>query len=486
MKIHHLFLVLLAVVIICINGMNRKVFVASGVKIGEVTANEAQLWVRLTREREPVLSELFPEIRYYDSIQEDWILDSNLSRKNREPKVTLLPGTGVKDLHYNSRGTSGWVRILYSCSTCSDQGEEMTEWLWLDEQENFIKTISLKGLHPNHIYSYTVQTKANKFAWHKMVFSGSFHTAPKEYSNQEIRFVATTCTSFKTIDSVDGNLAYLSMKGTNPMFFVHLGDNFYYDQEAKNLDLAQWHWNRTFSLPIHKSFFGNISSYFLKDDHDTWMNDSWKGLKTNYMGDFTFEQGQELFRKNTPIVSKESYRKFSWGKNLDIWLLDVRDYRDEEMVPFPTILGEKQLNWLENSLKSSKGSFKLIFIPTPIIGPDRANKNDNHSNKKFLQEGKRLKEILSQHKNLLIITGDRHWQYVSKDSEFDLYEVSVGPASDYHAGGWKVGDIRKEHLFLRVKGGFISGKVSEDELVIYHHDVQGEIMNSLVMDNKLK
>ncbi len=104
-------------------------------------------------------------------------------------------------------------------------------------------------------------------------------------------------------------------------FFVHAGDILYYDNLAKNKSMAHYHWDRMFSLPTNKSFHAQVTSYFEKDDHDAWFNDSYRGIKSSFMGDFTFDQGLAVFRQEMPIKDK-TYRTFRWGKDLQIWLVE--------------------------------------------------------------------------------------------------------------------------------------------------------------------
>ena len=77
-----------------------------------------------------------------------------------------------------------------------------------------------------------------------------------------------------------------------------------------------------------------------------------------------------------------------------------------------------------------------------------------------------------------MITGDRHWQYVSKDKATGIEEWSVGAASDAHAGGWSETKPRPEHRFLRTgHGGFLSGAVQPAStgpvLTLRLHDTAG-------------
>ena len=116
--------------------------------------------------------------------------------------------------------------------------------------------------------------------------------------------------------------------------------------------------------------------------------------------------------------------------------------------------------WLEATLAASDATFRVVITPTPIVGPDRDNKDDNYANKGYLIEGTKVRALLARFSNLTVVTGDRHWQYVSQDKTTGIEEWSVGAATDAHAGGWSEKTPRPEHRFLRTgQGGFFSGEV---------------------------
>jgi len=75
---------------------------------------------------------------------------------------------------------------------------------------------------------------------------------------------------------------------------------------------------------------------------------------------------------------------------------------------------------------------------------------------------------------VILMNGDRHWQYHSVDPEFGLHEFGCGPASDEHAVSPSRGEDKKYHKFLRIKGGFVNVKVTPGEgLFVEHCDVKG-------------
>jgi phosphodiesterase/alkaline phosphatase D-like protein len=119
---------------------------------------------------------------------------------------------------------------------------------------------------------------------------------------------------------------------------------------------------------------------------------------------------------------------------------DGRDFRSPNRTPdgpSKTIWGVEQKAWFKRTVQQSDATWKLLISPTPLVGPDRPNKNDNHSNAGFSHEGDEIREWLKAHApdNFYVICGDRHWQYHSVHPIAGTQEFGVGAASDSHAGG---------------------------------------------------
>jgi alkaline phosphatase D len=215
------------------------------------------------------------------------------------------------------------------------------------------------------------------------------------------------------------------------------------------------------------------------------MNDCWPAKRSTYMHDFTFAEGVRVFREQVPMGPR-TYRTFRWGKDLQVWLIEGRDFRspnDAPDGPEKTILGAAQKAWLKRSLTESDATFRVLVSPTPIVGPDRWKKRDNHANSGFHQEGQELRAFLASLDNTVVVCGDRHWQYLSIDPGTGLREYSCGPASDKHAGGWSDEDFRpKYHRFLAVKGGFLSVAVDRPAesptMTLRFHGVDGEVRHT--------
>ena len=270
---------------------------------------------------------------------------------------------------------------------------------------------------------------------------------------------------------------HLNGFAANKDHHLHSGDFVYYDKPSRprstTIEKARHKWHRISALPSLVDFYKQVPAYLTKDDHDTLCNDSHPYIEP--YGEFSFEDGLSVWRENVPL-NDTPYRTYHWGKDLQIWLIEGREYRSDNAMPDSdekTILGPEQKQWLMKTLKESNATFKIVFSPTPIVGPDAARKADNHANKAFETEGLWLKKLLSQY-NVIVINGDRHWQYASVDSETGLQEYGHGPASNSHLAG--INKLSKPK-FIKRQAGFIVGRIRHDEgkpqLKITFYDVNG-------------
>jgi len=472
---------------ISLSGCKKKTegpYFATGIKIGEVTDGSAIIWARLTTDS---LSKGFenplPEISYKVPSTGEIIEEITGDRNAYSPVVSYPEGYDVSKIEGATTGMEGDVMVYYKPEDSIHW--EHSEWISVDMNQDFTAQIMLTDLIPNSIYDLKVVSRhQNSIAIGESI-EGKFKTAPAENEISEVLFAVSTGQAYVDQDASEGGFKiYSAMSKLNIDFFVHTGDILYYDNLAKSKALARWHWSRMYSLPTNIRFHKNVSSYFIKDDHDTWLNDCWPGYKTYFMGEFTFEQGQAIFLEQVPMGNK-TYRTYRWGKDLQIWLMEGRDFRSPNTDPDgpeKTIWGTEQKAWLYRTVKESDATFKVLISPTPIVGPDRLDKHDNHSNKEFTFEGNEIRGFIAEQKNMYVVCGDRHWQYVSKDDETGIKEYSCGPASNEHAGGWSNDMIRPEHQYLNVTGGFLAAqtyRVKDDPLLIMtHYSVDGEILNS--------
>lgn len=456
-------------------------YFGTGIKIGEVDMDSAIVWVRLTAAPGPVpLDGPLPKVVYRDADGEEHEDDGR-----RNPAWTPLvafPGTGETDeaaavmkLEGAVPGMAGEVRVRYRAAGTEAWRE--TDWKRVDASRDFTRQFTLDGLAPGTRHEIEAEARGGT------TIAGGFKTAPAPRAEIPVEFVVSTCHDYPRRDLPDGFKIYDEIAKLDPDFFVHAGDILYYDQLAKSEALARWHWQRMYSLPTNVRFHRGIASYFMKDDHDTWVNDCWPTMESRYMGALTFAQGQAIFLEQVPM-GQRTYRTVRWGRDLQIWMVEGRDFRSPNDLPdgpAKTVWGEAQKAWFKQTVAASDATFRILISPTPIVGPDRASKNDNHANQGFAHEGRELREFLAAQRNMAVICGDRHWQYASRDAATGLREYACGPGANEHASGWKEDDRRPEHAYLNVRGGFLSVTITREagkaSLRARHHGVDGAVLH---------
>ncbi|MEN2282804.1 alkaline phosphatase D family protein [Algoriphagus sp. SE2] len=440
----------------------KSVFLTTGFKFMEVSANSVMVWTRVCGQESP-----------------------NPIRHERREEVFRHPinfdeSMPVSEMDGGVVGAKGFVQVkLIGASE-----EYLSSWVEALEENDFTVKIPFDGLASASNYEVELLVKSEENA-PTLLNRGSFKTSPDPENPAPLLFTTSTCQYFWSFDEEKrGFHSYDSMTSMKPDFFIQTGDYVYYDKPgplAKNLEQACHKWHAMDAWPSLKDLFKTVPVYMMKDDHDLLKDDS--NPSSSAYGDLTFEDGVSLWYQNVPLPGKP-YRTLRWGKDLQIWMVEGREFRtpnEEPDGPEKTIWGQEQMDWFQESVEASNANFKILITATPIVGPDRDSKSDNHANKAYEFEGEKLRSYLSGIPNLFVINGDRHWQYVSKDLKTGLMEFCSGPISDFHSQGWNADDVRPEHQFLRLKGGFLSVKVErvEDEPIIRftHHDVMGKAVH---------
>jgi alkaline phosphatase D len=483
-----IFPALLSLILVLLSGCTNKPkgpFFGNGFHNGWADQNSIVIWTRLTKNPE-LNSAGFKFI--VPSAKEVKRLDIGADPDSIY-KAQLPSGVSLDQMEGACPGMEGEVNMVYY-PLKNPEGRIETGWKPVDPSKNFTLQWKLSDLTPDT--KYVVEMEARKVNGKAVTakLSGAFRTSPDQITISDLSFCITTCQDYpRRDDSINGHKIYKHMLKMLPDFFVHTGDIEYYDKPAPfalTEELMRFKWDRIFALPYQRDLYRQITSYYMKDDHDVLRDDAFPGL--NY-GTVTWERGLEIFDKEQFPSNDLPYKTIRWGKDLQIWLVEGRNYRSKNSDPDgpgKTIWGKEQKEWLFNTLKGSDATFKLIITPGPILGPDREKKNDNYSNIGFKYEGDEIRNFLKQFDNVFICNGDRHWQYVTNIPGTTLWEFSCGASSDKHAEGWPPEDMRPEHRFLRVKGGFLKGSLYHEGekaiLKFQHYDVGGNVVHEEIFE----
>jgi alkaline phosphatase D len=152
---------------------------------------------------------------------------------------------------------------------------------------------------------------------------------------------------------------------------------------------GQYRYNLT-DLPLRR-FAAAVPQINQWDDHEV-RNNWYPGQViddpryTERRLDVLAARGRQAFLEYVPIGTVRAdgngriYRKFSHGPLLDLFVLDMRTYKDPNTPGLETvrdggILGREQTAWLVRELAASRATWKVIAndLPLGIVVPDGAN-----------------------------------------------------------------------------------------------------------------
>ena len=373
-----------------------------------------------------------------------------------------------------------------------------------------------KKSRDNTVQLRVKRLKPNKRYWFRFVGNrgkrsdvGTFMTAPKPTQSKTIKFGWSGDQDFNSEPGQsnpfwnDGGVLR-RMKSERNAFNVMLGDTIYSDSEVPGrldpiaLSVKQkWAKYRiNLGNKALRALRGSAGFYSQWDDHE-FVNDFSPAENSfdngvNVNGHTLYRRGMKAFRDYAPVhwTSRSGlYRKFRWGKNLEVFFLDERSFRsanaDEGGVcnnpqtgspdvaptapqttrnlfalvtpslaqpvsqacldrinsPDRTFLGKRQLTRFMRDVKRSTARFKVIMNEMPIqqyyvLPYDRWEG--------FEAERKEILGRLQTVKNVIFLTTDVHATLIN-DARFQtleqggpqnsgIFDVTVGPVATANFG----------------------------------------------------
>ncbi|MFN3529706.1 MAG: alkaline phosphatase D family protein [Bacteroidia bacterium] len=270
-----------------------------------------------------------------------------------------------------------------------------------------------------------------------------------------------------------------------PDMMLWLGDNVYLREADWNSYSGMLHrYNHSRQLPELQPLLEACPNYAIWDDHDFGPNDA--------NGSWVHKQRSlELFKL---FWANNSYgmpefdgisSSFSFN-DVDFFMLDNRFHRSSEKLADSCerqMLGDAQINWLINALKSSLASFKIVAVGSQVLNTEALYENYAQ----FPCEREKLLNAIAREgiKNVIFATGDRHHSELSRFEKegIVMYDITASPLTS------KAGHSRdNEHNKNRVEGSLIvqrnfttleiSGPRKQRELLVRNFDSHGQELYS--------
>jgi len=270
---------------------------------------------------------------------------------------------------------------------------------------DFTGRVFIEGLTPgtSHRYRVWLTDSEEPGAVPDDAAVGTFRTAPAADAKAAVTFAWSGDLGGQNFcrDKNEGYALFQHINEAKPQFFIGLGDMIYAGDECtavgrygnfqyparfgpstKRTDFwAHYRYNR--KDPGLQALMANAGYYAVIDDHEV-VNDAGPkhdvGKKPPY--DATAHLlpiGVEaLFdyhpMRGHPDNERRLHRAIRWGKHVELFLLDLRQHRDEngakdEGDPMKSMLGSGQRDWLLSALRASDATWKVVVSSVPIAIP---------------------------------------------------------------------------------------------------------------------
>jgi alkaline phosphatase D len=276
---------------------------------------------------------------------------------------------------------------------------------------DYTALIELEKLEPATTYYYRAAL-TGKQAGH----IARFVTAPKPDDAARVSF----CFGADTRESYKPFTVMNAVRAQRPDFFLHLGDTIYADRGGTAHQLAEF-WAKYRANRDDASTqlcFDEISTYVTWDDHE---------VADDYLpGNPLAPIGRKAFLDYWPIrrtleEPERIYRSFRWGKALELFILDARQYRDRK---HGTMLGQSQKEWLFEGISRSEAIFKFIATSVPMAGGGSDRWDGYPGERAEILGYIRQKKITG----VIFLSGDLHCAAITRIPKSNgLRDITAGP-----------------------------------------------------------
>lgn len=290
-------------------------------------------------------------------------------------------------------------------------------------------------------------------------FLGSFATAPAAPRDIRLVWSGDTAGQGWGINPEWGGMRiYETMRRQRPDLFLHSGDTIYADgpilpavalpdgtiwknlflpEKAKVAEtLAEFRASYKYNLLDQNlvAFNAEVPMIAQWDDHETtnnWYPDERLEADERYSvksAALLGARAKRAFLEYMPVAERDGgreriYRKIAYGPQLDVFVIDMRSFRgpntanrQESEGPETAFLGAQQLRWLEEGLKASTATWKIVASDMPIglLVRDGKEAFENGANGDGPPLGReleiaRLLTAIKEVRNVVWLTADVHY-----------------------------------------------------------------------------
>ncbi|MGD1846970.1 MAG: alkaline phosphatase D family protein [Salibacteraceae bacterium] len=276
-----------------------------------------------------------------------------------------------------------------------------------------------------------------------------------------------------------------SIHKKSPNLMLWMGDNIYFRE-------ADWYsrtgmvkrYTHTRSTKEMQPLLASTHHFAVWDDHDFGPNNSNRSFIRK---DLSYEIFKLFWGNPTFGVDHQGgvTSQFLYY-DIEFFLLDNRYFRtpNRRTTVEKTILGQHQIEWLIDALKTSRSPFKMVVIGGQFLNSEAVAENYANLKEERQMILDRIKE--EQIHGVIFLTGDRHHSELSKlslEEGLPVYDLTVSPLT---AGSNTAERLANEPNANRVEGTLVtqrnfgllsfSGPFRDRKMLMEVFDSNGELL----------
>jgi len=420
------------------------------------------------------------------------------------------PGLMLTVGEVSDRGAVVWVRatrvspVTITYARDGGGGERQTQ-VALSLAADRTGKAELSGLVPGTRYRYKA-TQVGASA------EGEFVTAPAPDSETPVRFAWSgdlgsrgNCRRVS-----DGYPIFRAMARFPVSFFLFVGDTIYADQVCDGPDTVPGSGFVATTLPQYQAkhrynradagvqdYFRRTPVFAIWDDHEV-VNDFSGSVEPR------MPAGRQAFIDYFPIVPPREepgrlYRRFRWGRLLEVFILDTRQYRSANSDPDgpgKTMLGRPQRRWLVEGVSGSTALWKVVVTSVSLSVPTGRGVRDSWSNANVwgfpeepgsgfaTERDAILRELrIGGAKNLIFLAADVHHAELIRHhptTEWSFHEFIAGPLSASFGRPRPLDDALNPRSLWALGGVLNFGEIAVDStsLTVRIIDADGQVRHT--------
>jgi hypothetical protein len=265
----------------------------------------------------------------------------------------------------------------------------------------------LTDLAPDLDYRYTIEV--DETTDHSRG-SGRFRTVP--HGPASFTVAVSSCA-----DTGSSGAVFDAIRAVHPLLYINAGDLHYGNPRHNDVTTFGDLYRRTLTAPAQAALYRSVPIAYVWDDHDYGPNNADAAAPTRQAARTAYATYVPHYPR--PAPGQAVYQAFTIGRVRFI----LTDNRSERTAA--TMLGPRQLAWLQQELTSASGSHALVvwINPDPWIAEPATHADDWGG---YPDERRAIADVIASARihNLIMVSGDAH-----------MIALDDGHHSDYSTAG---------------------------------------------------